>query len=268
MKEAVYWAAVPVVIAFTSCQKPASTVSSGPPEVLVTEVVQKEVPMIRQWVGTLNGSENADVRARTTGYLQKRAYQEGGYVKQGDLLFEIDPRPFVAALDQAKSQLLEAQATLLGVELDAKRAKELFQGKVISEQEYTNKTQDYQTKLAAVAAAQATVESAQLNLDYTKVVSPLDGIAGQAQAQIGDLVGSGSNTVLTTVSQIEPIRCYFPISEQTYWEFADLLKKAMAVPEAERPERVEMILPNGGHWGNAGSDVYRDLSYPGIVLFS
>jgi RND family efflux transporter MFP subunit len=258
MKEAVYWAALPVVIAFASCQKPASTVASGPPEVLVTEVVQKEVPMIRQWVGTLNGSENADVRARTTGYLQKRAYQEGGYVKQGDLLFEIDPRPFVAALDQAKSQLLEAQATLLGVELDAKRAKELFQGKVISEQEYTNKTQDYQTKLAAVAAAQAAVESAQLNLDYTKVVSPLDGIAGQAQAQIGDLVGTGSNTVLTTVSQIEPIRCYFPISEQTYWEFADFLKKAMAVPEAERPDRVELILPDGSVYSHKGKFAFVD----------
>jgi membrane fusion protein, multidrug efflux system len=258
MKEAVYWAALPVVIAFTSCQKPASTVSSGPPEVLVTEVVQKEVPMIRQWVGTLNGSENADVRARTAGYLQKRAYQEGGYVKEGDLLFEIDPRPFVAALDQAKSQLQEAQATLLGVELDAKRAKELFQGKVISEQEYTDKTQAYQTKLAAVAAAQAAVESAQLNLDYTKVVSPLDGIAGQAQAQIGDLVGSGSNTVLTTVSQIEPIRCYFPISEQTYWEFADLLKKAMAVPEAERGERVELILPNGSVYSHKGKFAFVD----------
>jgi membrane fusion protein, multidrug efflux system len=258
MKEAVYWAALPVVIAFASCQKPASTVASGPPEVLVTEVVQKEVPMIRQWVGTLNGSENADVRARTTGYLQKRAYEEGGYVKQGDLLFEIDPRPFVAALDQAKSQLQEAQATLLGVELDAKRAKELFQGKVISEQEYTNKTQDYQTKLAAVAAAQAAVESAQLNLDYTKVVSPLDGIAGQAQAQIGDLVGTGSNTVLTTVSQIEPIRCYFPISEQTYWEFADFLKKAMAVPEAERPDRVELILPDGSVYSHKGKFAFVD----------
>jgi RND family efflux transporter MFP subunit len=258
MKEAVYWAALPVVIAFTSCQKPASTVSSGPPEVLVTEVIQKEVPMIRQWVGTLNGSENADVRARTTGYLQKRAYQEGGYIKQGDLLFEIDPRPFVAALDQAKSQLQEAQATLLGVELDAKRAKELFQGKVISEQEYTNKTQDYQTKLAAVAAAQAALESAQLNLDYTKVVSPLDGIAGQAQAQIGDLVGTGSNSVLTTVSQIQPIRCYFPISEQSYWEFADRLKKAMAVPEAERGERVELILPNGSVYSHKGKFAFVD----------
>jgi membrane fusion protein, multidrug efflux system len=258
MKEAVYWAALPVVIAFSSCQKPASTVSSGPPEVLVTEVVQKEVPLIRQWVGTLNGSENADVRARTTGYLQQRAYQEGGYVKQGDLLFEIDPRPFVAALDQAKSQLQEAQATLLGVELDAKRAKELFQGKVISEQEYTNKTQDYQTKLAAVAAAQAAVESAQLNLDYTKVVSPLDGIAGQAQAQIGDLVGTGSNTVLTTVSQIQPIRCYFPISEQSYWEFADRLKELMMVPEAQRAERVELILPDGSIYSHKGKFAFVD----------
>jgi membrane fusion protein, multidrug efflux system len=255
----ILWAALPVLIAFSSCKKASPTAgSAGPPEVLVAEVVQKEVPMIRQWVGTLNGSENADVRARTTGYLQKRAYQEGGYVKQGDLLFEIDPRPFVAALDQAKSQLQEAQATLLGVEQDAKRAKELFQGKVISEQEYTNKTQDYQTKLAAVAAAQAAVESAQLNLDYTKVVSPLDGIAGLAQAQIGDLVGTGSNTVLTTVSQIEPIRCYFPISEQTYWEFADLLKKAMAVPEAERPERVEMILPNGSVYSHKGKFDFVD----------
>jgi multidrug efflux pump subunit AcrA (membrane-fusion protein) len=142
MKEAVYWAALPVIIAVTSCQKPASTVSAGPPEVLVTEVIQKEVPMIRQWVGTLNGSENADVRARTTGYLQKRAYQEGAYVREGDLLFEIDPRPFVAALDQAKGQLQEAQATLLGVELQAKRAKELFEGKVISEEEYTNQASD------------------------------------------------------------------------------------------------------------------------------
>jgi RND family efflux transporter MFP subunit len=258
MKEAVYWAALPVVIAFSSCQKPASTVSSGPPEVLVTEVVQKEVPMIRQWVGTLNGSENADVRARTTGYLQKRAYQEGAYVREGDLLFEIDPRPFVAALDQAKGQLQEAQATLLGVELQAKRAKELFEGKVISEEEYTNQTQAYQTKLATVTAAQAAVEAAQLNLDYTRVVSPLNGIAGEAQAQIGDLVGTGANTVLTTVSQLDPIRCYFPISEQTYWEYADALKKLMAVPEAERQEKVELILPNGIAYSHKGKFAFVD----------
>jgi membrane fusion protein, multidrug efflux system len=255
MKKAslIYWTALSAFAALTSCEKPKSAeVQAGPPEVLVTDVVQKEVPVIRQWVGTLNGSENAEVKARTTGYLQNRAYQEGSYVKKGDLLFEIDPRPFIATLAQAKGQLQEANATLLGVELDAKRAKELFNTKVISEQEYTNKTQAYQTKLAAVSAAQAAVEEAQLNLDYTKVVSPVDGIAGQAQAQIGDLVGTGTNTALTTVSQIEPIRCYFPISEESYWEFADRLKEWMRVPEDKRPEKVELILPDGSTYSHKG----------------
>jgi membrane fusion protein, multidrug efflux system len=260
MKKAslIYWAAISAFVALTSCEKPKSSVQTGPPEVLVTDVVQKEVPVIRQWVGTLNGSENAEVKARTTGYLQKRAYQEGGYVKKGDLLFEIDPRPFMATLAQAKGQLEEAKATMLGVELDAKRAKQLFDTKVISEQEYTNKTQAYQTKLAAVSAAQAAVEQAQLNLDFTKVVSPLDGIAGQAQAQVGDLVGTGSNTTLTTVSQIEPIRCYFPISEQSYWEFADRLKQMMMVAEDERPEKVELILPDGSIYPHKGKFAFVD----------
>jgi membrane fusion protein, multidrug efflux system len=244
--------------ALSCCEKPASTTSAAPPEVLVTEVVQKPVPMVREWVGTLNGSENADVRARVTGYLEKRAYQEGGFVKKGDLLFEIDSRPFVAALDQAQGQLQQAQATMIGAELDAKRAQELYQNKVISDQEYTNKTQDYQTKAAAVTAAQAGVEQAQLNLEYTKIISPLDGIAGQAQAQIGDLVGTGSNTALTTVSQVDPMRCYFPISEQTYWEYADQLKAAMLVPEAERKEPVQLIFPDGSVYSHKGKFAFVD----------
>ena len=124
----IYWAAFSVLTAFTACEKRApEAMSAGPPEVLVTEVVQKEVPVFRQWVGTVNGIQNAEVRARTEGYLTTISYQQGGYVKQGDVLFQIDSRPFIAALDQAKGQLSEAQATLLGVELDAKRAKELFQ---------------------------------------------------------------------------------------------------------------------------------------------
>ncbi len=205
-----------------------------------------------------NGIQNAQVRARETGYLQKIAYQQGGYVKKGDLLFEIDPRPFIAALDQAEGQLQEAQATLLGVELDAKRAKELFDNKVISEQEYTNKTQAYQTKLATVSAAQAALDDAQLNLAYTKIESPLDGIAGQQQAQIGDLVGGTSNSVLTTVSQIDPIWAYFPISEQSYWGFADRLKKAMDVPEAERPAKAELLLPDGSTYKYKGRFAFVD----------
>jgi RND family efflux transporter MFP subunit len=247
------------LILLTSCGKsPQEAQSTAPPEVLVTNVVVKDVPLIRQWVGTLNGIQNAQVRARETGYLQTIAYQQGGYVKKGDLLFEIDPRPFIAALDQAKSQLAAANATLLGVQLDAKRAKELFNSKVISEQEYTNKTQEYQTKLAAAAAAQAAADDAQLNLDYTKIVSPLDGIAGQQEAQIGDLVGTGSNLVLTTVSQIDPIWCNFPISEQSYWEFADRLKEMMAVPEDKRPEKVELILPNGSVYPHKGRFAFID----------
>ncbi len=249
------------LIIFTSCGKPSQQAqSSAPPEVLVTDVVVKDVPLIGKWVGTLNGIQNAQIRARETGYLQTIAYQQGGYVKKGDLLFEIDPRPFIAALDQAQSQLTAANATLLGVELDAKRAKELFDSKVISEQEYTNKTQDYQNKLAAASAAQAAVDDAKLNLEYTKILSPLDGIAGQQEAQIGDLVGSGSNTVLTTVSQINPIWCNFPISEQSYWAYADILKDLMAIPEDKRPEKVELILPNGSVYAHKGKFAFVDRS--------
>ncbi|MFY9988836.1 MAG: efflux RND transporter periplasmic adaptor subunit [Chthoniobacterales bacterium] len=241
-----------VLVIFSACEKQVATLPAAPPEVLVTEVVQKEVPVFRQWVGTVNGVENAEVRARTEGYLTTISYQQGGYVKKGDVLFQIDSRPFIAALDQAKGQLDEAKATMLGVELDAKRAKELFDTKVISEQEYTNKTQLYQTKLAAVTAAQAAVEQAQLNLDYTNIVSPLDGIAGQQEAQVGDLVGTGSNAVLTTVSQIDPIWFYLQISEQTYWEYADRLKELMAVPEAKRKENVELILADGSVYAHKG----------------
>ena len=248
----IYWVALSVLTLFTSCEKPPPARLAGPPEVLVTDVIQKEVPVIREFVGTLNGVENAQVRAREVGYLRTIAYQQGGYVKKGDLLFEIDPRPFIAALDQAKSQLQEAQATLLGVELEAKRAKELFQQQVISEQEYTNKTQTYQTKLAAVAAAQAAVDDAELNLSFTKITSPLDGIAGEQQAQIGDLVGTGANQVLTTVSQIDPIWFLLPISEQTYWHFADALKKLMMQPEAERPAKIELILADGSLYPHKG----------------
>ena len=254
----IYWAAISASLVLTSCEKPKQTAESGPPEVLVTEVIQREVPIIRQWVGTLNGIENAQISARTEGYLTAIPYQQGGYVKKGDLLFQIDPRPFIATLDQAKGQLLEDQATMLMVELDAKRAKELFAGKVISEQEYTNKTQTYLTKSATVTKDQAAVEQAQLNLDYTKIVSPLDGIAGKEQAQIGDLVGTGTNQVLTTVSQIDPIWCYFPISEQRYWEYAEPLRRMMMVPEEKRPEKAELILPDGSVYKHKGKFVYVD----------
>ena len=254
----IYWAAIAAFVALTSCEKPQATAEADPPEVLVTEVIQREVPIIREWVGTLNGVQNAQISARVTGYIEKIAYQQGGYVKKGDLLFQLDPRPFIASLDQAKAQLQEDQATMLMVESDAKRAKELFEGKVISDQEYTNKTQTYQSKAAAVTADQAAVEQAQLNVEYTKIVSPLDGIAGKEQAQIGDLVGTSAGTVLTTVSQIDPIWCYFPISEQDYWAHAEPIHRMLTVPEEKRPENVELILPDGSVYKHKGKFAFMD----------
>ena len=234
---------IAVVFSFSACEKKTvHTEAPPPPEVLVTQVVKGDVPIVSDWVGTLNGSENADIRARVTGYLQKRDYQEGGYVKEGDLLFEIDPRPFEAALAEAKSQLVQAQAVQLATQADFERNQELFNKKVISEQEFENKKQLNESNVAKVGALEAAVQTAQLNLGFTKIAAPVDGIAGIAQAQIGDLVGTGgSATTLTTVSKTDPIRLYFPLSEKDYKEHADALKKAMQKPESERSEAIEML---------------------------
>ena len=248
----VYWAAIAASVGLTSCEKPQAAAETDPPEVLVTNVVQRDVPIIREWVGTLNGVQNAQINARVEGYLTTIAYQQGSYVKKGDLLFQIDPRTFQASLDQAKAQLQEDQAILLQVESDAKRARELFAGRVISAEEFTDKTQTYKSKVGAVAADQAAVEQAQLNLGFTKIVSPLDGIAGKEQAQIGDLVGTSAGTVLTTVSQVDPIWCYFTISERDYWAHAEPINRMLMVPEEKRPENVELILPDGSAYEHKG----------------
>jgi membrane fusion protein, multidrug efflux system len=225
---------------------------------LVTQVVKGDVPIVREWVGTLDGSENADIRARVTGYLRKKDYQEGSYVKEGDLLFEIDPRPFEAALDEAKSQLDQAQAVQLATEADFERSQELFNKKVISEQEFENKRQLNQANVAKVAALQAAVETAQLNLGFTKITAPVDGIAGLAKAQIGDLVGPGSTTTLTTVSKIEPIRLYFPLSEKDYKQHANTLQKAMQKPESEREETIQMLFADGTDYPQKGKFSFVD----------
>ena len=182
-----------VITSILGCEK--KTEETGPPalpEVLVTQVVSADVPVIREWVGTLEGLENADIRARVTGYLQKRDYQEGSYVKEGDLLFEIDPRPFEAALAQAKSELAQVQATQAATQADFERSQELYNKKVISEQEFENKRQLNQAQVAKTQALEAAAQTAQLNLDYTKIKAPVDGIAGLSKANIGDLVGTGS----------------------------------------------------------------------------
>jgi RND family efflux transporter MFP subunit len=248
-----------VIISVLGCEKKvAETGPPAPPEVLVTQVISGDVPVIRSWVGTLDGSENADIRARVTGYLQKRDYQEGSFVKEGDLLFEIDPRPFEAALAQAKSELDQVQATQAATQADFERSQDLYNKKVISVQEYENKRQLNQAQVAKSEALQAAAQTAQLNLDYTKISAPVDGIAGLSKANIGDLVGTGSEVTLTTVSKIDPIRLYFPINEQDYKKHASALQKGMQKPESEREATVELVFADGTVYPQKGKFSFVD----------
>jgi membrane fusion protein (multidrug efflux system) len=233
------------VLTFPACENKDETKALPPPEVLVTDAATRDVPVYREWIGTLDGSENAEIRARVTGYLLKRGYAEGSLVKKGDLLFEIDARPFDAALAEAKSQLEQGRAMQLASQAEAERSKELFDKKVISEKEFINKTQMNQSNVAKVAALTAGVEQAQLNLDFCKVTSPVEGIAGIAQAQVGDLVGTASSTVLTSVSTLDPIKIIFPVSESDYLVASQRMQETMSKPLDQRPDRMEVILADG-----------------------
>jgi membrane fusion protein (multidrug efflux system) len=197
---------------------PKGPAAAPAPEVQIITVTPKDVPLYQQWIGTLDGYPNAQIRAQVTGYLIKQDYAEGSEVKKGDLLFEIDPRPFQAVLDQALGRLAQDKAQQGKTELDVERFTPLARDQAISQQELDDAIQANLVAAAAVQADRAAVESATLNLGFCNIISPVDGIAGTAQAQIGDLVGPGS-AVLTTVSTVDPIRAYFNISEQSYLAF-------------------------------------------------
>lgn len=227
------------------CEQKEEAKALPPPDVLVVAAATEDVPVYREWIGTLDGSENAEIRARVTGYLLKRNYAEGSLVKKGDVLFEIDPRPFDAALAEAKSALEQAKAMQLASQAEAERSAELFSKKVISEKEYTNKTQLNESSIAKVKALEANVEQAKLNLEFCKITAPVDGIAGIAQAQVGDLVGTGSNTVLTQVSTLDPVKITFPVSEADYLLANKRVQETLSKPMNERPKSMEIILADG-----------------------
>jgi membrane fusion protein (multidrug efflux system) len=228
----------------TGCgKKEAATL--GPPEVLVMEAATRDVPVYREWIGTIDGSENAEIRARVTGYLVKRDYEEGSLVKKDTLLFEIDPRPFHAALEQAKSQLEQAKAAALAAAAEKARSDKLFSQHVISEQEYTNKTQLNEASQAKVQALEAAVQEAQLNLGFCNVTAPFEGIVGIAKAQVGDLVGTGSNVVLTSISKLDPAKILFPVSEADYLAANQRVQETLNKPLDQRPQSIELILANG-----------------------
>jgi len=209
-----------VTVLGAGCERRVASAPAPPaPTVEVTPVIQKDVPVQGEWVGTLDGYVNAQISPQVSGYLIRQDYHEGAFVKKGEVLFEIDPRPFQAALDQAKAQLAQAEAQMANAELNVKRDIPEAEAHAIPQSQLDSDTQSLRGAKAGVAAAQAAVEQAELNLGYTRVISLVDGIAGINTVQVGNLVGP--STVLTAVSQVSPIKVYFPISEQEYLRMAD-----------------------------------------------
>src|SRR5262245_46745544 len=291
----------PLFLVVASC----STSSSGStprPMALVVQVVavqQKDVPLYAEWIGTLDGLVNAEIKSQVSGYLVEQAYTEGTFVSKGQLLFQIDPRPFQAALDQSQGQLAQAQGVLeqaraqlslaeaqvavaeanqRRTQLDVERYTPLAQQKAVTQQDLDNATQNnlaakaqlqaaraqVETTRAQINAAQATVqtvkaavETAQINLGFTRITSPIDGIPGIAQQQVGALVSPASGTI-TTVSTLDPIKVYFTASEQEYIDFARRFPTAELRQADLKQIEFELILADGVTYPHKGRFSFAD----------
>jgi membrane fusion protein (multidrug efflux system) len=206
------------LLSLGGCEKKEAAAPPPPPPVKVAEVIRQDVPIYNEWVAQLNGDINAEITPKVQGYVLTKNYQEGFFVTKGQLLFAIDPRPFQAQLDQAQAQVAVAQADLSKAQTDLARDTPLAAQNAIPQKNVDNDKAAVDASAAQVGAAKAMVEQARLNLDWTKVYSPVDGIAGTANSQVGDLVGP--TTKMTTVSTVNPIRAYFSISENAYLQNA------------------------------------------------
>jgi len=262
-----------VVGVFVEVLRPKHVAGGPPPtpDVQVVQVEQKDVPIYGEWIGTLDGYTNADVRAQVAGYLVKQGYQEGAFVKAGQLLFQIDPRPFQAALDQSEGQLAQATAQLANAkavqkrtELDVNRYTPLAREQAASQQDLDNAVQNDLAARATVATADAqiktaaaAVETAQINLDFTRLVAPIDGIAGQAQLQVGALVNPSSGPV-TSVSTVDPIKVYFTVSEPQYLAWRKRFPTDASRQEADKNLRLELDLADGSRYPEDGTFFFAD----------
>jgi len=242
-----------VALASAACERSQAAPSPPPPpEVTVMAAVQRDVPVSSEWIGTLDGSINAQIRPQVSGYLLKRLYREGAVVKKGDVLFEIDARAFEVALAQARAQLAEAEARLGKTEQDIQRDTPLARERAIAQSQLDNEIQGNFAAKATVQSATAVVDTAALNLSFTKVTSLIDGVAAIASAQIGDLVNP--STLLTTVSQVDPIKTYFSISEQEYLEIASRLNAITpGTPLWGSGSTLQLVLAGGAVYPRAGS---------------
>jgi RND family efflux transporter MFP subunit len=241
----------------SGCNRVQATTATPVPEVEVATVETRDVPVYSEWVATLDGYVNAQIRPQCSGYIIRQDYKEGSLVHEGQVLFEIDPRPFQATLDRAKGDLAQAQAQLGKATLDVERDTPLAEGRAIAKSQLDNEVQAKLGAQAAVESAKAAVEQAALNLEWTRVTSLVDGIAGIAQVQIGNLVGT--NSILTSVSQVDPIKAFFPINEHEYL-IAQRKNNAISSGETIRfyGTTVELILADGSIYPQKGKVLLAD----------
>jgi membrane fusion protein (multidrug efflux system) len=237
-----------LVALFSACGGKPAAPPPAPTEVFVTPVVQQDVPVVKEWIGTLQGTVNAEIRPKVQGYLLRRLYAEGSLVRKGQILFEIDPRQFQAALDQATGTVGRASAFLAKTNVDVDRYTPLVAQKAISQQELDNALAARDEATAALAAAKANQDQANLNLQWSRVTSPIDGVAGIAKGQVGDLVDG--QVVLTTVSSVDPIKVEFPISEQEYMSAAGRMNEA--VESGQSKIALELVLADGTLYAEKG----------------
>src|SRR5437870_7179840 len=268
-RPSVWLIAAMILLSLFGCGK-SEQPQARPPEVEVVQVEQKDVPIPNEWVGTLDGLVNAQIRPQVTGYLLRQNYKDGSFVKKGELMFEIDPRTFQAALDQTKAQLAnaeqqlaQAEANQVKAQLDVNRYVPLAKEQAVTQQDLDNAVQanlaaqaQVRAARAQIDAAKAQVAAAQLNLGFTKVVSLIDGIAGIAQGQIGDLVGPTS--LLTTVSTVDPIKVYFPVSERGYLDYVKENPDAAKRAPQESQLELELILADGSLYPHKGTFSFAD----------
>jgi membrane fusion protein (multidrug efflux system) len=251
-----------------------------PPMVVVAPVIQKDVPIYEEWIGTTAGDINAQIRPQITGYLLRRIYDEGSFVKPGQLLFEIDPRQIRAQLQQAEANLGQGKANLAKAERDVARYRPLAEQRAISQEELDNAVSAEQVARAAVVALEAAVDQARLYLSWTRVTSPIGGIAGAATAQVGDLLTPQST--LATVSRVDPLRVLFKLSEQEYLRFSEGASppgaagtagsegaagppagpagtaRAPGLDAAPRISRLELVLSDGTVFPHPGRLIFTD----------
>lgn len=245
------------VIACGGCGGNAAARTARPPEVEVAPVIRKDVKIYGEWVATLDGYVNAQIQPHVTGYLIKQDYREGSLVHQDQVLFEIDPRPFQAALDMAKAELAQAQAQLGNATLNVQRDIPEAQVNAIPRMQLEADRHGELAAKAAVEAGRAAVEQAALNLGFTKVRSLISGIAGIAQVQVGNLVTPA--TVLTGVSDVDPVKAYFPVSGQEYLRIADKLNPdAVNLLSSSTPIPLQLILSDGRTYAHSGRILFAD----------